>query len=176
MLILTFLLSTLALILQGVLFPHIALLAFAPFLSLSILRCKMTKALWLSALAGILMDLVSNDPIGIHALNYVLVSAFLFRFKKHFLYDEPFHFSLFSALVSSVSTGLQLMLLFLFDRKVPIDGKWTLLDLIGMPVIDGLFAFVWFAAPLSLLQQLKKMGNLFWLKKKNHFFFGLFFK
>lgn len=167
MLIFAFLLSLLALILQGIALPHIALLAFAPFLSLSILRCEMGKALWFSALAGVLMDLASSDPIGIHALNYVLVSALLFRFKKHFLYEEPFHLSLLSALVSSVSTGLQLILLFLFDRRVPIEGKWIFLDLVGMPVIDGLFAFVWFAAPLSLIHQLKKMWDLFWLKRKN---------
>lgn len=166
MLILCFLLSLFALILQMTLIPQIALLPFCPFLSLAILRASSTHALWLSSLSGALMDLVSSDPMGVHALSYTLTSSLLFRFKKHFLSEEPFHLSLFSALFSFISTFLTLWLLFLFDRRVEIQGRWILTDFIGMPIIDALFAFVWFAAPLVLFSKLKKMWNLFWLRRK----------
>lgn len=166
MLILCFLLSIIALIAQMVLIPQIALLPFCPFLSFMILRTSSTRALWLSCICGVLMDLVSSDPMGVHALGYTLSASILFRFKKHFLYEEPFHLSLFSALFSFTSTFLTLLLLFLFDRRVEIQGRWVLTDFIGMPLIDGLFAFVWFAAPLSLFSKLKKMWDLFWLRRK----------
>ena len=166
MLIFAFLLSSIALILQCVLLPQISILAFSPFLALVILRTTLHKALALSMIAGMLMDLVSNDPIGVHALNYVLVAALFFRVKKHFLHDEPFHLSLFTAIISSSSTIFALGLLFLFDRRVPVEGRWILADFLGMPVIDGLYAFVWFAAPLSLFSKCKKMWELYWLKRQ----------
>lgn len=167
MLIIAFILSAIALILQGIVLPRIAILAFAPFLALAMMRCEMRRALWLSALAGVLVDLLSDDPMGLHALNYSIVVGLLFKVKKHFLHDQPFHLSLYTALVSSLSTALQLMLLFLFDRRVPFDGRWIFADLVGMPVIDALYAFVWFAAPLSLFDKMKRMWVLFWLKRKN---------
>lgn len=166
MLIFAFLLGAAALLLQGLLVPRLALLAFAPYLALVILRTKLPKALWLSAAAGILLDLLSDDPMGVNALNYVITSALLYRFRMHFLFDQPLHLSLFSALVSSLSTALQLIILFLFDRKVPFGGKWILGDLLAMPVIDALYSFVWFTAPLVLFEKARRMWLIFWLKRQ----------
>ena len=134
MLILAFFLGLAALILQGILLPRLPILALAPFLCLAMIRCKKEKALWLSALGGAIVDLLSDDPIGLHALNYTLVSALLFRFKNYFSDDQPFHLSLFTMITSSLSTLLQLILLFLFDRRVPISGKWALIDIFAMPI------------------------------------------
>lgn len=167
MLIVAFILSLVALVLQGILLPKLTLLAFAPFLALAMIRSSFRKALILSALSGALIDLFSDDPMGLHGLNYTLVTALLFRIKANFSEEQPFHLCLYTALVSSLSTALQLMLLFLFDRRVPFDGKWIFADLIGMPAIDALYSFVWFTAPLSLYDKLKKVWILFWLKKKN---------
>lgn len=167
MLIIAFILSTIALILQSLVLPRIAILAFAPFLALAMMRYQMKRALWLSVLAGIMADLLSDDPMGLHALNYAITCGLLFKVKKHFLHDQPFHLSLYTAFVSSLSTALQLILLFLFDRRVPFDGRWIFADLVGMPVIDAFYAFVWFAAPLLLFDKLKRMWGLFWLKRKN---------
>lgn len=168
MLFVAFLLAASALILQSILLPKLTILAFAPYLALVMMNSReLGKALRLSALAGALLDLLSDDPMGLHALNYTLITAILYRIRDNFSEEHPFHLSLYTALASSLSTGLHLILLFLFDRRVPFDGRWILADLIGMPVIDALYAFVWFAAPLSLFNQLKKVWALFWLKKKN---------
>jgi cell shape-determining protein MreD len=167
MLIIAFLLSLIALILQGILIPKLTLLAFAPFLALVIMRSELIRALYLSGLAGGLVDLVSDDPMGLHALNYAIVTIVLFRARKHISYDQPFHLSLFTAIISLLSTALQLVLLFLFDRRVPFGGKWIFADLIGMPVIDALYAFVWFGAPLALFEKIRLMWVHYWLKRKN---------
>lgn len=156
-----------AVILQGILVPRVAILAFAPFLALATLRCELNRALWLAAFAGSVIDLLSDDPMGLHALNYVLVTAILFRFRKHFSHDQPLHLSLCTASLSFLSTCLQLILLFLFDRRVPFNGKWIFGDLVGMPLIDALYAFVWFAAPLYWIEKFRTKWVLFWLKKKN---------
>lgn len=167
MLAISFLLATSALLLQGVLLPHLSLLAFAPFLALVSMRPHLPSALWLSALAGAMTDLFSDDPIGLHALNFVCVVALLSRLQKLVSSEHPFHLSFFTALLSSLSTAFHLILLFLFDRRVPFDGKWILTDLLGMPMIDALYAFVWFAAPLTLIDFLRKKWVVFCLKRKN---------
>ncbi|PIS02958.1 MAG: hypothetical protein COT85_02700 [Chlamydiae bacterium CG10_big_fil_rev_8_21_14_0_10_42_34] len=169
MLTLAFLLATFALILQGIFIPKIAILAFAPFLAITTLKSPLIQALVLSAFAGAFMDLLSDDPMGVHALNYVTVTALLYRIRKHFSHDEALHITLFSGIVSVLSTLIQLFLLFLFDRRVPFVGKWIFADLIGMPVIDALYAFVWFAAPLTLAAKIRRTWTLFWLKRKNPF-------
>jgi len=161
-----FLLGTIALLLQGILLPRLGILAYAPWIALLVLKESLNKTLWLSCVAGAFVDLLSDDPMGIHALNYTLVAAFLYRFRKHFLFDQPFHLSLFTALVSLSSTLFQLALLFLFDRRVPFEGRWVLADLIGMPVIDALYAFVWFSALLTLFTRLRRFWVLYWLKRK----------
>lgn len=166
MLILAFFLSTFALILQCILQPPITLLAYVPFLALAILSASLVRALWLSALVGVIMDLISNHPFGIHPLNYVLVTALLFRVRQHFLKEEPFHLSVLAALFSLFATIGQALLLFLFDKGVPLEGRWVLADFLGMPAIDGLYAFVAIAAPLALFAKCKKMWTLFWLKRK----------
>jgi rod shape-determining protein MreD len=167
MLIFSFFLATGALLLQGVLLPRLAILAYAPWIALVALRCSQKKALWLSAAAGAVIDLLSDDPMGLHALNYTLCTALIYRFRKHFLYDQPLHLSIFTALFSLLSTVLQLTLLFLYDQKVPFGGKWIVADLIGMPLIDALYAFVWFAAPLIFFEKVRSSYILFRLKRKN---------
>lgn len=168
MLIFAFILASIALFVQGILVPRLAILAFAPYLSLLTLRnLALPRALWLSAFAGCLVDLFSDHPMGLHALNYTLCTMFLFRFRKHFSHNDPLHLSLFTGIISLVSTILQLSLLFLFDRRVPFDGKWIFTDIIGMPVIDAVYAFVWFAAPLALFEKIRRMWVVYWLKRKN---------
>jgi len=152
---------------QGVMIPRVAILAFAPFLSLLTLRLKLPQALWIGAGAGALMDLLSEDPMGLHALNYVIVIGLLYRIRKHFSYNHPLHLSLFTLLISFFSTVIQIVLLFLFDRRIPFGGKWIFGDLIGMPVLDALYAFVCFAAPFTLFEKLKHIWMVFWLKRKN---------
>ena len=155
-----------ALLLQGSLLPGLHLIAFAPWIALVSLKCSTPRALWLSAISGALVDLFSDDPMGLHALGYTLSCLLLLRLKKHFLFNNPFHLSLFTFFVSSISTLLQLILLFLFDRRVPFSGRWIFADLVGMPAVDALYAFVWFAAPLALFERLRRIWVVFWLKKK----------
>lgn len=162
-----FLLGSLALFAQGTLLARLSILAFAPFLALVVLRCPPNQSVWWAVAAGCLVDLFSDDPMGLHALNYAVTVALLLRIRKQFSHEQPLHVSLVTGLFSVGSTLLQLFLLFLFDRRVPFDGKWILADLVGMPLIDALYAFVWFTAPLSLFDKLHRLWVLFWLKRKN---------
>lgn len=167
MIVFGFILSLSALLLQGLLVPKLSLFVFAPFLALLVLRRPLSYSLWLAGASGAIMDLFSDDPIGLYALNFTLATAFFLRFRTRFSSDSPLHFPLLTTLISILATLLQWLLLFLFDRRVPFHGQWILTDLIGMPIADGIFAFVWFTGPLLAADKLYKMWVLFWLKKKN---------
>lgn len=169
MLTVSWFLATFALLLQCIFLPRIGILAYAPWIALAVLRCPLFGALWRSAAAGAFLDLLSDDPIGLHALNYALTAFLFHRFRSPFSYDQPLHLSLCTALVSASSTLIQLALLFLFDRRVPFGGKWELADFLGMPAIDALYAFVWFAAPLAFFDWLRRYWVVFWIKRKNRF-------
>ncbi len=132
------------------------------------LRHRLAISLWFAAFLGGIIDLLSDDPMGVHSLNYAIVTALLHRFRRHFLWDTPLHFSLFTGAFSAVSTFLQLLLLFLFDRRVPFDGKWILTDLIGMPIVDAFVALIAFSLPLLVFEKLRRLWVLFWLKRKTH--------
>ena len=143
------------------------LLAFAPFLAMCLLRGSVRGSLWMAAAAGLSVDLFSDDPIGLHTLNYVMTARILYGVKRRLSYEEPLHLGLYSGGISFVSTLMQLFLLFLFDRRVPFSGKWALVDLFCMPIADGVYALVWIAAPLLAVQRLRYKWDIYWVKKKN---------
>jgi rod shape-determining protein MreD len=162
-----FALALAAWILQGAVFPQLAFFPFVPFAALAVMTRPLSSALWLSAFAGLLVDLGSSDPIGVHAINHTLSAALFWRIRRHFSADRALHLSLFTGLMSFVSTFSLAALLFLFDRRVPFHGKWVLLDCLCMPVIDALYALVWFSSPLLAYAFLRRHWTVFWLKKKN---------
>ena len=153
MIIVAFLLATAALFMQTILFPDFVILAFAPWIALVVLTCSLPKCLSLAMLAGSFLDILSDDPMGVHALNYTLIACFAYRYRRYFSYDQPLHLSLFTLLLSFGSTLLQLFLLFLFDRRIPFTGEWIFGDLIIMPLADAIYALLWFAYPLRLFNK-----------------------
>lgn len=165
-----FLAGSVALLLQSVLFIPFTLLSFAPYIALVLLSSPLSKTLRFSAIAGSIVDILSDDPLGVHALNYTLTAALLFRFRKHFFYENPLHFSLFTIAISFISTLLQLLLLFLFDRRIPFAGKWILGDLIAMPMADGIYALIWFSAPLAIFNILRRHWSPSWNTLKQSLF------
>lgn len=167
MLVVAFLLCLGVHVMQGVLHCKVTLLAFSPFIALSLLKKKGKMSLWLAMVAGLWVDFFSDDPMGLHALNYVATSVLVYGVKKRLSEEEPIHLSLYTVVISWVSTVVQIFLLFLFDRRVPIDGKWTLIDIFCMPVVDGMYALIWLSGPLLLWQRLHYKWIIYWIKKKN---------
>lgn len=148
-LIFAFSLSLGTLFLQSVLFPSFSLIPFSPFITLAILHGPKLKALFLSLLAGMIMDLISSDPMGIHALVYTALTFFISKYRHYFLWEEPHHLGLFTSILSLFMTLGQGFMLFLFETKLPFTGKSLISDLLIMPLADGVFAMLLFGYPIK---------------------------
>lgn len=154
-----FLLAFLMTLMSTAVFPGIRLMTFAPFFALSYYRLSFVKALWLSFGCGLLLDLLSSElRFGLYALASTIITAVFYRQKRHFFEDKALAYSAFSALISLALTAF---LLFLTDLKLHIAAVIT--NLLLMPAIDGLYAFLWFTCPLKLYIYIQKTGwkNLF---------------
>jgi hypothetical protein len=112
------------------------------------------KAVGLSLLCGLLLDLMSSEfRFGIITLTAVATTLLLYAQKKHFFEDKPLAFSLFTAVISAVFFAIHLCLVYCLDRGAPITAA-----LMVMPLLDGLYAFLWFTCPLKLYKYVKKRG------------------
>ena len=147
-----FCLAFVATLAQSALFPSLNFMTFAPFLVLSIVYLNFPKSLWLAFLAGIIIDLFSSGHMGLYALCYCLTTALLYRQKRNFIDEKPLNLALFTALISFVSTIVLILLLFIFDRRAAFSGQWAFIDLWTMPLLDALYAFVWFYCPFIFYQ------------------------
>ena len=142
------------------LLPQIRLFAFAPLLAVLYNQKTLIYSLWIASLCGVLIDLLSSDMhFGLYALNYCLTTLLIYKQKHHFFDDKPLALSLFTALISFTSTLIQFFLIAISDQGIPITWKLALTDLIGMPLIDAIYAYLWFTCPMQLYIYIQK-GNL----------------
>ncbi|MES2122561.1 MAG: hypothetical protein V4492_07280 [Chlamydiota bacterium] len=140
-------------------FPHIRLLTFSPFLALTYNRTSLVSAMWIASMCGLILDLTSSElRIGTNALNFCITTLFLYRQKKHFFEDKLLALSLFTALISTVSTVVQLFLSSIFGRAFRLTVKLLFTDLIAMPLVDAVYAFLWFSCPILLYAHCKRVG------------------
>lgn len=143
----------------SILFPFFPLSPFAPFLAIVYYVAPFSKALWISCGCGIILDLLSSEfHFGVHALTLIATTSLLFHQRRHFFEEKPVAFSIFTALIASVATLLQLLFVPLFDRGITFSTLSFLTDAIALPLLDGLYGFLWFTCPMRLYIYIKKTG------------------
>lgn len=141
------------------LFPQFKFLAFSPFLALLYNRSNFLTSVWIASLCGLMIDLLSSEfRLGIHALTYCLATFLLYQQKKHFFEDKPVALSIFTLIISSVSSVLQLLLISIFDRALPLSLGMLVTDLVMMPLFDAVYAFLCFCCPIMLYLHIRKVG------------------
>lgn len=140
-------------VLAPVVVPQVRLWGFAPFLALLFYRSSFLHALWGAFFCGLVVDCFSSQfSFGLFTLLHVLIVPLLYKQKKHFFEDKPLAFSLYSVLIASCLSAF----LLLFDRQFPLSLKLFFSDLILMPALEGLYAFIWFICPSRLYSFSKK--------------------
>ncbi len=147
-------------------FPALPICPFAPFLALLILRKPLYQAIWLAALAGLTLDLLSSNlHFGLYSLIFALSSIALYKLKNLVFEERPHSLALLSAIASFFLSTLEITLLSFSPHPPPFTGKVVITDLILLPLFDGLLAFFWFCLPLKLYSLLKT-GKLTRLLRK----------
>ncbi|CAM0117152.1 hypothetical protein [Rhabdochlamydiaceae symbiont of Dictyostelium giganteum] len=155
-----FILSLIIAIVNSAIFPHISLNAFAPFLPFVYHALPLRRSLLISCGCGLILDLLSSEfHFGIYALSFVMASLLLYPQKRHFFEDKPLAFSLFTATLSLSLTVFQLLLISIFDEGIPLSKRSLITDCLFLPLMDGVYSFLWFTCPIFIGRDLKKLQN-----------------
>lgn len=154
-----FLLALFMTLFGSIFFPFTRFMTFAPFLALSYNRLSFPKSLWLAFGLGFIFDLLSTElHFGLYALNFVLTTALIYPQKRHFFEDKATALSCFTALIAGSSALIQLTLFYLFGKDQAISWRTVISDVLMMPILDGLYAFLWFTCPMRLYLYIEKVG------------------
>lgn len=151
-------------------FANIKFTYFAPFIIFLFFRFSFISILWLSTILGLIQDLFSASFFGINAICYLICSMLLFR-EKRFFNEKPINLSIFTAIFSLVFSITTPLLFFILDKKMKLTLKWIATDLAAFPILDGIYAFIFFAVPILFFEKTTKTGfkNL-WIKYKKIIF------
>ncbi len=141
-----------------VFFPKIHIIPFAPFLAILFNRCTFPKSLWIACACGLVIDLLcSQAHFGLFALNYCLLTIALYKQRRNFFEDKTISLCLFTALISSFSTLIQLFLSASFDQGLPLSWQFIATSILLMPCVDALYAFLGFSLMMKLYQSIQKL-------------------
>ncbi|MEI6242326.1 MAG: hypothetical protein WCP39_02850 [Chlamydiota bacterium] len=143
----SFFLGSIGLVIGSAFFPSFPFIVFVPFLVILFASVSYIPALWISALVGLLVDLFSSFPFGLHAIAYTLTTFLLYKQKK--VLQEGFFgffFSLF--FIGCIFTALELPLFLIFDKEN--IGAWNIIDLIKNPFFTALFGLVCIFIPIKM--------------------------
>jgi rod shape-determining protein MreD len=147
------------------LLPSVRLIAFAPFLAIVYMRKSFITSLWIACLCGFIIDLLASQMrFGVYGLNYCATTVILYHQRRHFFEDKSLALAIYTALISCVTTALQMIV---FQKGVPFNLKLLVTDLIGMPILDACYVFLWFTCPIKGYHQLKKIGWRSLLLRRN---------
>ncbi len=154
----SFLIAFLAMLFSPLYFPHLHLLFFAPYLVTCFYKQSRYSVLWKSLGCGLIIDLFSSTPLfGATTLNYCVTSLLLYRQRRNFFEDQTLTLPLMTFLFSSISSIITALLYLVFASKYTFSLRWIVTDLFEMPILDALYALVFFAIPFQLTAKLTKM-------------------
>ena len=157
-----FVCSSLLTIFSSALFPKISIFFFIPFLVFVFFKKNFIQTLFWAFFCGLIVDLFSSKHFGIFSFSYVLMSFLLFS-KKRFFKETPFNIAIFSSIASFVFTIIFVLLSLIFNSVVKISFLFVISDLIIMPILDGIYAFLFFTILVKFISFIER--NYF--SKKN---------
>ena len=134
------------------LFPALNLTFFAPFLVVSFYKKPLFICLWFALICGVVLDLLASEHrLGLHAINYCLATWLLYDQKRNFFEDSLSTLPIMTFFFSVISTGIQAILLYIFEHGIAFSWEWAGTDLVIMPLCDAAYAFVSFTIPFILM-------------------------
>lgn len=157
-----FVLSLIVVLFGSVFFSTIRIFAFAPFLALVLMRLNFLKSLWIAAIIGMIIDLLSVETrFGMYSVIYSLTVLLIYRQKKHFFADKPLALALYTAVISITSGSIELSFLYVFGTKMQVNLPLILCDVFALSLLDALYAFLCFTCPIQVYQYLQRVRDRF---------------
>lgn len=168
-LIVIFLFSLLAVLLFPIMLPSWRLMLFAPFIVIIFYRKSYLVCLWWSLFCGLFIDLLSDhQQFGINALNYCLTTSLLYGQRRNFFADSPSTLPIMTFFFSSLSTFIQFLLMYIFEKENVFSWNWVLTDAFLMPFLDASFAFCCFIIPSVIFGKRPRKGKDYFLDKSGN--------
>jgi len=147
--------------------PNVHIATFSPLLTFIYAKTSYPLSLWASLAVGLYFDLMaSKSPLGFYSLSYCIATTLIYRYRRFFLLEKWWIFSLYTAIFSFAATIVQIILLALFNAKVPIHFWMILSDLGLMPILDAVFAFIFFLVPYAAWKYLTNPSQMHYWKEK----------
>lgn len=123
-LIFCFLLCLLVATLQPTLAASVPLVAFAPFLILCMQKKALLFSLWMGALSGLLIDLLtSQHRFGTYSVSYVLSLLLVRKLQRRSAGDRPLGLALLSGIASLIAILVQLPVVLYLDGSVRVSAQ-----------------------------------------------------
>jgi rod shape-determining protein MreD len=149
-----------------VLFPGWRLMAFAPCLVIIYYQKSYLASLWLSTACGLFLDVLSSHSnLGLYAVSFCLTTAVLYGQQKHFFADSLSTLPLMTFLFSFISTIIQAIMLYVFEAENIFSWAWAATDLLIMPLLDALYAFVCFLLPAVCFGKPQRRGKDYFMER-----------
>lgn len=151
------------------LFPKVQIQYLIPYLIVGIYYRPLAFNLWHAAFCGCFLDLFSSEPrFGIHALSYTATLYMVTGLRRQFFEDKLSTLPILTLLFSSISTLIHTLLIAVACQMPTYlqNPQWIMSDLCMMPVIDGVYAFLW-SAVLRLFSVYHPKPRDSYILKKN---------
>jgi rod shape-determining protein MreD len=132
------------------------ILPFSPYLAILYRRSSFIKSLWVAALCGVLVDLLTDRPFGLYALNLTVVTFLFYRLRVYFV-DKPIGLASYTAILSVNVTLFSRILFSLYGQSLPLTFKGIATDLLVMPLADSLYGVLLFSLPPHLYHLGKRL-------------------
>lgn len=143
-----------------ILFPALHLLYFPSFIIRALYTRPLHRALWMAALSGLIIDLLSpNEKFGLNAASYLIALLILTRLKRHFFEDNLSTLPILVFFFSVAQGVVHLTLTALIERPIPLSPEFILGDFFLMPLLDALFAILLFTVPYSYFRKPQRRGQ-----------------
>lgn len=133
-----------------------SILPFSPYLAILYRRSSFIKSLWIAALCGMLMDLLTDRPFGLYALNLTVVTFLFYRLRIYFV-DKSIGLASYTAILSLSATLFSRILFSLYGQTLPLTFKGIATDFLVMPLADSLYGVLCFSLPLSVYRLGKRL-------------------
>ncbi|NGX37574.1 MAG: hypothetical protein K1000chlam2_00730 [Chlamydiae bacterium] len=141
-----FLLALFALLFSTSIFPFLRLLVFTPFFAIAFQKKTFLQSLWIAALCGLLVDLMSsNTRFGLYSLSHVICAGATYRFRRHFFEESILSIPLYTGLISFTLSLIQTLLIY-----PSLFFSLFFTSCLLMPLADVAYAFFWFTCPLMV--------------------------